>query len=86
MQMLSVPIDVQVQGAYTKVGIPLKVRAIALIKLSSDPAVVMNAVERFFIGLAIVGVAGLLVTRGAHGNVRGDQQLRQGTQEILSLQ
>jgi flotillin len=47
MKMLSMPIDVQVQGAYTKVGIPLKVRAIAVIKLSSDPAVVMNAVERF---------------------------------------
>src|ERR1051325_7895264 len=29
MQMLSMPIDVAVQGAYTKVGIPLKVRAIA---------------------------------------------------------
>jgi len=38
---------VQVQGAYTKVGIPLKVRAIAVIKLSSDPNTVMNAVERF---------------------------------------
>src|SRR5580765_4055879 len=47
MQMLSMPIDVQVQGAYTKVGIPLKVRAIAVIKLSSDPTVVMNAIERF---------------------------------------
>ncbi len=47
MKMLSMPIDVQVQGAYTKVGIPLKVRAIAVIKLSSDPNVVMNAVERF---------------------------------------
>lgn len=47
MKMLSMPIDVQVQGAYTKVGIPLKVRAIAVIKLSSDPSVVMNAVERF---------------------------------------
>jgi flotillin len=47
MQMLAMPIDVSVQGAYTKVGIPLKVRAIAVIKLSSDPAVVMNAVERF---------------------------------------
>ena len=47
MKMLSMPIDVQVQGAYTKVGIPLKVRAIAVIKLSSDPKVVMNAVERF---------------------------------------
>jgi len=47
MQMLAMPIDVQVQGAYTKVGIPLKVRAIAVIKLSSDPTVVMNAIERF---------------------------------------
>jgi flotillin len=47
MKMLSMPIDVQVQGAYTKVGIPLKVRAIAVIKLSSDPSIVMNAVERF---------------------------------------
>src|SRR6188474_1573146 len=47
MQMLAVPIDVAVQGAYTKVGIPLKVRAIAVIKLSSDPSVVMNAIERF---------------------------------------
>jgi len=47
MQMLSMPIDVAVQGAYTKVGIPLKVRAIAVIKLSSDPTVVMNAIERF---------------------------------------
>jgi flotillin len=47
MQMLAMPIDVSVQGAYTKVGIPLKVRAIAVIKLSSDPTVVMNAVERF---------------------------------------
>jgi flotillin len=47
MHMLSMPIDVSVQGAYTKVGIPLKVRAIAVIKLSSDPTVVMNAVERF---------------------------------------
>jgi flotillin len=47
MKMLSMPIDVQVQGAYTKVGIALKVRAIAVIKLSSDPNIVMNAVERF---------------------------------------
>ena len=47
MEMLAMPIDVAVQGAYTKVGIPLKVRAIAIIKLSSDPSVVMNAIERF---------------------------------------
>jgi flotillin len=47
MDMRSIPIDVQVQGAYTRVGIPLKVRAIAIVKISSNPQVVMNAVERF---------------------------------------
>jgi len=47
MDMRALPIDVQVQGAYTRVGIPLKVRAIAVVKISSSPQVVMNAVERF---------------------------------------
>jgi flotillin len=47
MDMRSFPIDVQVQGAYTRVGIPLKVRAIAIVKISANPQVVMNAVERF---------------------------------------
>ncbi|HEY0713411.1 MAG TPA: SPFH domain-containing protein, partial [Polyangia bacterium] len=47
MDMRSIPIDVQIQGAYTRVGIPLKVRAIALVKISSSPQVIMNAVERF---------------------------------------
>ena len=47
MDMRSIPIDVQVQGAYTRVGIPLKVRAIAIVKISANPQVVMNAVERF---------------------------------------
>ena len=47
MDMLIIPIDVSVQNAYTKVGIPLKVRAIAIVKVSSNPDVVMNAIERF---------------------------------------
>jgi flotillin len=47
MDMRSLPIDVSVQGAYTRVGIPLKVRAIAVVKISSSPSVVMNAIERF---------------------------------------
>src|SRR5688500_11349757 len=47
MDMRAIPIDVQVQGAYTRVGIPLKVRAIAVVKISSNPQVVMNAIERF---------------------------------------
>lgn len=47
MDMRTVPIDISIQGAYTRVGIPLKVRAVALVKVSSDPTTVMNAVERF---------------------------------------
>jgi flotillin len=69
MQMLSMPIDVQVQGAYTKVGIPLKVRAIAVIKLSSDPTVVMNAVERF-LGRGL-GDIQQVAKETLEGNLRG---------------
>jgi flotillin len=47
MDMRTVPIDISIHGAYTRVGIPLKVRAVALVKVSSDPETVMNAVERF---------------------------------------
>jgi flotillin len=69
MKMLSMPIDVQVQGAYTKVGIPLKVRAIAVIKLSSDPSVVMNAVERF-LGRGTVDIQ-QVAKETLEGNLRG---------------
>jgi len=69
MQMLSMPIDVQVQGAYTKVGIPLKVRAIAVIKLSSDPNVVMNAIERF-LGRGL-GDVQQVAKETLEGNLRG---------------
>ena len=69
MKMLSMPIDVQVQGAYTKVGIPLKVRAIAVIKLSSDPYVVMNAVERF-LGRGL-GDIQQVAKETLEGNLRG---------------
>jgi len=69
MQMLAVPIDVAVQGAYTKVGIPLKVRAIAVIKLSSDPSVVMNAIERF-LGRGL-GDIQQVAKETLEGNLRG---------------
>jgi flotillin len=69
MQMLAMPIDVQVQGAYTKVGIPLKVRAIAVIKLSSDPTVVMNAIERF-LGRGM-GEIQQVAKETLEGNLRG---------------
>ena len=69
MQMLAMPIDVAVQGAYTKVGIPLKVRAIAVIKLSSDPSVVMNAIERF-LGRGL-GDIQQVAKETLEGNLRG---------------
>jgi flotillin len=46
MDMTTIPIDISVTGAYSK-GIALNVRAIANIKVSSDPATIMNAIERF---------------------------------------
>jgi flotillin len=47
MDMRLFPVEVTVQNAYSRGGIPLTVRAIANVKLSSDPVVVRNAVERF---------------------------------------
>ena len=47
MEMRAIPIEVAVNNAYTRVGIPLEVRAIAVVKVSSDSNVVMNAIERF---------------------------------------
>ncbi|MBI2388098.1 MAG: flotillin family protein [Deltaproteobacteria bacterium] len=47
MDMRLVPVELAVQGAYSRGGIPLTVNAIANVKLSSDPTLVRNAVERF---------------------------------------
>jgi flotillin len=46
MDMTTIPIDISVAQAYSK-GIPLNVRAIANVKISSDPGTIMNAIERF---------------------------------------
>jgi flotillin len=45
VSLISVPIAVQ--GAYSEGGIPLNVHAIANIKVSTDPRLVGNAIERF---------------------------------------
>lgn len=50
MDIRSIAVEVQVQGAYTRVGIPLKVRAIAMVKIVSyndRPERTRNAIERF---------------------------------------
>ncbi len=47
MDLTTMPVPVEVKNAYSKGGIPLRIQAIANIKISSDPAVVGNAIERF---------------------------------------
>lgn len=47
MSLETFPLDLRVVNAYSKGGIPLTVEAIANVKVSSDPAVIMNAIERF---------------------------------------
>jgi flotillin len=45
LNVMEVPISIR--GAYSQGGIPLNVDAIANVKISSDPVVVGNAIERF---------------------------------------
>ena len=41
------PIEVAVQGAYSKGGIPLNVHGIANVKIAGEQPVLDNAIERF---------------------------------------
>jgi flotillin len=47
MDLSTLPIDIQVHNAYSKGGIPLKVHAVANVKVSPDPGLIKNAIERF---------------------------------------
>ncbi|NER39641.1 MAG: flotillin family protein [Oscillatoria sp. SIO1A7] len=47
MDMTTMPVPVEVSNAYSKGGTPLNIQAIANVKISSDPKVVGNAIERF---------------------------------------
>jgi len=46
MDMRLIPVQVEVQNAYSKGGIPLAVHAIANVKINSDPNLIRNAIER----------------------------------------
>jgi flotillin len=46
MDMRLIPVQVEVENAYSKGGIPLQVHAIANVKVSSDPTLIRNAIER----------------------------------------
>lgn len=47
MELATLPIDIRIANAYSKGGIPLTVHAVANVKVSSDPMVIKNAIERF---------------------------------------
>ena len=47
MDITTMPVPVEVKNAYSKGGTPLDIQAIANVKISGDPAVVGNAIERF---------------------------------------
>ncbi len=47
MDLTTNPVEIVTTNAYSKGGIPLTVHAVANVKITSDPALVMNAVERF---------------------------------------
>ncbi|MBD3885301.1 flotillin family protein [Phormidium tenue FACHB-886] len=47
MDLTTMPVPVEVKNAYSKGGIPLHIQAIANVKVSSNPVVVGNAIERF---------------------------------------
>lgn len=47
MDMTTMPVPVEVTNAYSKGGIPLRIQAIANVKISNDREVAGNAIERF---------------------------------------
>ena len=47
MDVTTMPVRVEVRNAYSKGGTPLDIQAIANVKISSNPNIVGNAIERF---------------------------------------
>ncbi|GIV03374.1 MAG: flotillin [Fimbriimonadales bacterium] len=47
MSLNTMEVPISIRGAYSKGGIPLNVEAIANVKISSDPILIGNAIERF---------------------------------------
>ena len=46
MSLQLIPVEAEVHNAYARGGVPLSVRVMAYVKVSSDPVLVYNAVER----------------------------------------
>ncbi|MGF1490920.1 MAG: flotillin family protein [Microcoleaceae cyanobacterium] len=47
MDLTTMPVPVEVTNAYSRGGTPLNIQAIANVKISNDPTIVGNAIERF---------------------------------------
>jgi len=47
MDLTVMPVPVEVKNAYSKGGIPLDIQAIANVKISGNPSIIGNAIERF---------------------------------------
>ncbi|NQV73106.1 flotillin family protein [bacterium] len=69
LQLNTIPIDLTVSNAYSKGGIPLMVRAIANVKISSSEAELNNAVERL-LGKPLVDIQ-TIAKETLEGNLRG---------------
>lgn len=69
LDLTTIPIDLTVQNAYSKGGIPLMVRAIANVKVASNEADLNNAVERL-LGKSLVEVQ-TIAKETLEGNLRG---------------
>ena len=47
MDLRTIPIDIKSSNAYSKGGIPLRLHAIAMVKVADDDSLINNAIERF---------------------------------------
>lgn len=69
LDLTTIPIDLTVQNAYSKGGIPLMVRAIANVKVASNESDLNNAVERL-LGKSLVEIQ-TIAKETLEGNLRG---------------
>ncbi|MBX3217114.1 MAG: flotillin family protein [Labilithrix sp.] len=69
LDLTNMIIDVRVEGAYSKGGIPLNVTAVANVKIASTEPVIGNAIERFLGKRRKVVEA--VAKRALEGNLRG---------------
>lgn len=69
IQLNTIPLDLTVANAYSKGGIPLVVRAIANVKVSSNEAELNNAVERL-LGKSLEEIQ-MIAKETLEGNLRG---------------